>query len=509
MRTLATLVPFVLPVLQLPAQSLLHSYSLPPGVDCQLLRPAGDTNGDGKPDFVAITKQYLPTTVVLSVVIVSGATGAPLHTLTDPVLQNEREVVGIGDVNGDNRSDVLLVTAQLLRVYSGASGQVLASLPISPSNLSALTGCGIGDYNGNGTADVAIAINDSSSGNTTLRLLRGENLSLLTNLATFQGGDDPTIRAVGDITGDGKMEIAYCRATGSVDVVNGSSGAVLWSLAPGGNDGGRRIDALDLDGDGKRELFFFRPELNGPGFHGMFSVHEAVTGAQRFARQSPIGNGYGTTVAGLGDLDLDGTQDYAQLFYGNGTPTVLASSGANGRRLWALPSWPPLLSLWWWLAPVGDVDGDSFGDFAVLSDGQVSDGFHVISGRVLAESQPQAGACGGGPFFPLLGATRPILGQVMTIAGQYGPTAAGLLAFSLQPAAPTWLGASTCYAYIDLGNAIVLAGITQPQWSLPVPIPLLPQGAGIEIALQAVFLPTSGPLGFDLSNGVWGRLGYQ
>jgi hypothetical protein len=176
--------------------------------------------------------------------------------------------------------------------------------------------------------------------------------------------------------------------------------------------------------------------------------------------------------------------------------------------LWALPSWSPW-ALAYWLAPVGDVDADTFGDVAVMSYSPGYDGWHVISGRVLAESQPQAGACGGGPFFPLLGATRPILGQVLTIAGQYSPPVPGLLAFSLKPPAATWLGASTCYAYIDLGNAIVLAGITQPQWSLPVPIPLLPQGAGIEIALQAVFLPTSGPLGFDLSNGVWGRLGYQ
>src|SRR5262245_48679939 len=110
MRTLAALVPFLLPVLHLPAQSLLHSYSLPLGVDSLFLRPAGDTNGDGRPDFVALTRQSGPTSGPLTVVIVSGATGAPLHTLPDPVLQNEREIVGIGDVNADGRSDVLLVT---------------------------------------------------------------------------------------------------------------------------------------------------------------------------------------------------------------------------------------------------------------------------------------------------------------------------------------------------------------------------------------------------------------
>ena len=57
------------------------------------------------------------------------------------------------------------------------------------------------------------------------------------------------------------------------------------------------------------------------------------------------------------------------------------------------------------------------------------------------------------------------------------------------------------------GSGVALAPLTQPQWSLPVPLPFVPQFAGIDIALQAFFSPTSGALGFDLSNGVWARLG--
>ena len=510
MRTLTLCVPFLLATLPLPAQSLLHSHSLPLGVYCSRLRPAGDTNGDGKLDFVAITRQYLPTITQLSVVIVSGATGAPLHTLPDPVLQNDREAVGIGDVNGDGRSDVLLVTANLLRVYSGMTGQVITSLPPGGQSLGFLDGCGIGDYNGNGTADVAVGVYDSNTGALTVRLLRGENLSLLGNLATVANpSSTPVMRAIGDITGDGRAEIAYCRDNGATDVLNGSSGSVMWSLSPTGSDQSRSIDALDLDGDGKRELFFFRPQLSGPGFYGMFSVHDAVTGAQRFARQSPVGTGYGTSVAAIGDLDQDGVQDFAQTFSGNGTSNLLACSGVGGRRLWALPSWPQQ-GLGWWLAPLGDVDGDTFGDVGVMSGASAFDGWHLISGKILAESQPQGGACGGGPFFPQLGASRPILGQTMTIAGQNGPAGVpGLLVFSLQPPAATWLGVSTCYAYFDFGSAIALAALPGPQWSLPFPIPLIPQGAGFEIALQAFYAPTSGPLGLDLSNGVWARLGYQ
>jgi hypothetical protein len=39
-------------------------------------------------------------------------------------------------------------------------------------------------------------------------------------------------------------------------------------------------------------------------------------------------------------------------------------------------------------------------------------------------------------------------------------------------------------------------------------IPPVPQLAGFAFALQAVHAPTPSPFGFDLSNGVWARIGY-
>lgn len=504
--------PFLLLAPALTAQSLLHSHVLPTSWFVRALRGAGDTNGDGRPDFVALVHDQSTTSPVLRLLIVSGATGQPLHNVVIPTQQDERDAFGCGDVNGDNRSDVVALRGLQLRLHSGASGALAWSQGPGTQSMAFVAACAIGDHDGNGAADLAVGIYDSNTGSVILRRLRGENGVQLGAAHTLANASHPlTVRATGDLTGDGKAELAIATDNQTMRVLHGDTWAELWSLTPTGPDAGRTIETLDLDGDGKRELFFFRPQLTAPGVHGLMSVHDPLTGAVRFTRTSPPGGGFGVWIAGVGDLDSDGTQDFAQMRGENGTSHIHAASGVDGRRLWSQPNWSPTFGLDARVAGVGDVDGDGFGDFVQgANNGYVSDGWYVLSGRILAESQPQTGACGGGPFFPRLGATRPILGQTMTIAGQDGPIATpGLVVFSLQPAAPTWLGVSTCFAHFDLGAGIALAPLTQPQWALPVPVPLGPQLAGFALALQAWYAPTTGPLGLDLSNGVHVRLGYQ
>jgi hypothetical protein len=505
-RILVPLAVLVLPSLAV-AQRLLSSHTLPAGVNVRTLRPAGDVDGDGETDFVALTRETQLSQIVLSVVIVSGETGQPLRTLPQIGLQNEVDAIGIGDVNGDGRSDVLLVAYSLLRVFSGATGQLLTSLPGSDYRSAAA----VGDFDGNGVADLVVSTYSGATGGCTLRVLRGNNLTALPGvpLQSIASGN-VTVRAVGDLTGDGKSEVACCAEnSGPMQVRNMVSGAVLWSVDPTEPDGGRLVETLDLDGDGRREVFYFRPNLSGPGSQSLLTVHEPTLGAVRFQRTSPIGSGMGITFAGLGDVDQDGTQDFAQVRYTNGVSRIECDSGTGFRRLWSLPNWPGALGLGD-VAAIGDVDDDGAGDFAVTRNGSASDGWSVISGRILAEAQPQGGGCGAGPFFPQLGATRPVLGQTMVIAGQSAPAnTAGILVGSLQPSGPVWLGASSCFAWFDLGGGFALGAPSTPTWSTSLPLPAVPQLAGLEIALQAFWAPTAGPLGYDLSNGVWARLGYQ
>ena len=47
-----------------------------------------------------------------------------------------------------------------------------------------------------------------------------------------------------------------------------------------------------------------------------------------------------------------------------------------------------------------------------------------------------------------------------------------------------------------------------PDWQLSFPLPNARPLVGLEIALQAYYVGTNTPLGYDLTNGLWTRLGY-
>jgi hypothetical protein len=103
-----------------------------------------------------------------------------------------------------------------------------------------------------------------------------------------------------------------------------------------------------------------------------------------------------------------------------------------------------------------------------------------------------------------------VLGQSVTVVGRDCPaSAAGFVAMSVPPRWPFFLGVAGCEAWFDVGNwVLVHQPAPGPTWTVTLPLPGIPQLAGLWVALQAFYVPTNGPLGYDLSNGVWARLGW-
>ncbi len=478
------------------------------------VRRAGDVDGDGVPDYVVTQPSDIGPDEVR---VVSGASGSVIHSVTgiDPNAQSLLlDAVGLDDVDGDGRSDVAVLTSFELSVYSGASGQRIVILPATPQT-SFVSVCEVGAFTFVGLADIAVATFDETAHSLEVYVLNGRTGAQLVHVGSAPAvAPIATLRPAGDLNFDGVIDLAL-GASDTIWMFANAPPALLFTISPTPNlDSGRFYETADLDGDGKREVLVGRPALSAStGSAGVVDVYSGATGGLRLRLELPFRNGgtgvFGLSVAGVGDLNQDGVGDVAAGVPDQGSGEVHVFSGLDGTLLWSFTASPPTGGCGRALAGIGDVDGDGFGDLAVGCPGPwPSCGYLVLSGRVLADFRDVGGACGSGPFLPHLGMSRPVIGRSLTIACRDGAAGAlGVLLLSRPPVYPIPLGASTCSSAIDLGNWVTLHTTNAAQWSIQVPVPNVPQLAGVGIALQTIYGPTGGPLGYDLSNGLWARLG--
>ncbi|MEZ5857723.1 MAG: integrin alpha [Geminicoccaceae bacterium] len=268
-----------------------------------------------------------------------------------------------------------------------------------------------------------------------------------------------SVAMLGDVNGDGLDDVAISgqdaspnglAKAGEAYVVFGQAGARAASLDPGDLDGsdGFIIEGVyengfagfglagagDLNGDGFGDIVVGayaapRPDL-GPdgaayvifgtdqGFSGRFSLGD-LDGANGFAMRGPAnGDGFGRSVAGVGDVDGDGFDDllvgarYADRLgaEGGGEAFVIFGRETFGAELdlasliddtgGILGGWRIDGHLGFTVAGGGDVDGDGFDDLLV---GEPFDIAAALDPQGLAGSTYLAfGEPGLGPKLPAL-----------------------------------------------------------------------------------------------------------
>jgi hypothetical protein len=278
----------------------------------------GDFNGDGNQDL-AVANLGGGVTVLLG----NGSGGFTVSTGSPFAAGMEPEAVAVGDFNGDGIQDLAIANSgsSNLTVLLGNGSGGFAAATGSPFAVGAhADSVAVGDFNGDGIQDLAVA--NGLDNSATVLLGNGSGGFATASGSPFAAGTYPLSVAVGDFNGDGIQDLAVAsQSSGNVTVLlgNGSGG---FAPAPGspfavqGNPGSVAVG--DFNGDGIQDLATANQNadtltvLLGNGSGGFSAIPD-----------SPLAAGTLPGAIVVADFNGDGIEDLAVSNYASGNVTVL------------------------------------------------------------------------------------------------------------------------------------------------------------------------------------------
>ena len=246
-----------------------HPYSFPQSV------AIADFDGDGKPDL-AVADECCYFEGVGTVTVLLGNGDGTIRAMSHYELGNGASSVATGDFNGDGKSD-LAATSYYENSVSVRLGNPDGSL--GPRHDYTTGGgpyaVGAGDVNGDGIPDLVVADFYYYNGQRgdAVSVLLGNGDGTFGDQAFFTAGNYPDAVALGDLDGDGRLDVA---------VASGNANSV--SVLLGNGDG-------------------------------------------TFRAKEDYGTGWYPTSVAIGDLNWDGKPDLVVTNSGSNTVSVLLNTG--------------------------------------------------------------------------------------------------------------------------------------------------------------------------------------
>jgi trimeric autotransporter adhesin len=291
-------------------------------IEVPILVAAGDFNGDGIADLVAI--QAFGSGLIMlgngDATFESAGTFAAAN-VNGTVFGDFIGSIVTGDFNGDGKLDFAVVYKGVVQIFSGnGDGTVTSGYQSQP--LGSAHAFAVGDFNGDGKLDLVVAGGTTGS-NVTILLGNGDGTFIAG--ATPPTGADPSAAAVGDFNGDGNLDIAVGNQNGnSVNILLGNGDGTFTAGASIATTGGPNALAVaDFNGDGKLD---FAVAANGTVTILLGNGDGTFTGV------GPASGYSGLTVAvgdfnadGVADLAVAGNSNLALLGNGDGTFTTVMS----------------------------------------------------------------------------------------------------------------------------------------------------------------------------------------
>ena len=276
-----------------------------------------DFNSDGKLDLAVLDRNDQDHSCTLSILLGNGdgtfGVGTPFGVGHDAV------ALAVGDFNGDRKPDLIVIGDGQkdmgtsldggLQVLLGNGDGTFAS-PLLTYAGSQFTGAVVGDFNGDGRADLIV----STSGNVVL-LLTGNGDGTFQAPRPFAAGGTPVGLAVADFNGDGNLDLAVSvagnGAPAGVSILLGNgvgnfAAAVTYRVGNGIGSAGS-LAVADLNNDGVPDLVV----ANGAGKTAseLLGKGDGTLGAP----QSYLSGGPNPLALAVADFTGDGRQDVAVL----------------------------------------------------------------------------------------------------------------------------------------------------------------------------------------------------
>lgn len=307
-----------------------------------------------------------------------GAMGyAPSLAKTDFSVGLQPDSVAVGDFNGDGKLDLAVANARSgnVSILLGEGDGTFYPAVNYAAGQGPFSQLAIGDFNGDGKLDLVV----SNFGSNNVSVLLGNGDGTFRAAANYNVGKNPSSVAVADVNGDGNLDLVVanqnCKGAGSSPPCEAATVSILL----GNGDGtfqqhkdfsaGQNINWVvvgDFNGDGKLDLAVVNGGASVDGSAVLILLGNGDGTFHASARYPMGANGVSAAAA---DLNGDGKLDLAvvdnmgwvSVFLGNGDGTFQARAD-----YYTSASFP------WGSIGIGDFSGDGTVDIAVANSGSNS-----------------------------------------------------------------------------------------------------------------------------------------